>query len=1282
LILEGPAGIGKTRLLQESRWRAQLRGLDVVEVRFFENSGEPSLLSALKARRRGHGGASAWLESMAAVHGGSTAERARRAAEGYFESAGPPLVLLLDDLELADRDSRLLVEAFMTECLRRSGSELPGKGLALLGSRAGGIGRGVISKTRGGRFVKRLKPLPVTRARTLLFKLTRPLKVSERVLGRLARQARGCPLDLRNIARSLLGEWGQAGVVPETIEAPSPKLERESPRTNRLRIVPEPRRGSPELRVLQALTVLKRPSHLDEIAAAAGLQRSVVRRVLSRLLKEETIAPYPRGRTRCYSLRYPEAARRLLETMSSREVRDIHWRMVTFLRADSPDPARLESLCRHLLAVGKREEARRLVEETAAVLRSRGLLESAVRLLSDAASMEAEPLRRLRLVEAMSSLHQEAGDHEEGIAVLDPIYRDWPGNCRQKDALRIRRRLGVHCHRAGVIDRALKLFKEVQELADPATEVEELILVESELAELHTLQGRYGEAERACRKGLELLEKHKEIERDFRGRMEVMLHASMGHLELRRMALERAGMELETAANLARSFATTATQALILNNLGIVYNQQNQFTRAKRCYVMAKGLSLRAGERREIILIASNLATIAAKQGDANAVREHLAQAKELLARYPGKRLEFLATMASGVAAHFLGDFTSAVADFQRALPLGRELGDEQSLVYATVYLAEAHLASGQYGQAARRLGAAFTPRSHSVPPVFRRMVQSRVFFLETLLGRERAASDCLRELECTPRTQGLLIESWNDLFVASGLCAGGHGEKGEALFRDACSTFRRLGIPSGHRFARIGLLEAALKRSDTQEARLSVQGIEQESGECHRFLSVLEPLERAEAYLSFGDGVAAESCLREATGAIVGLKFLELDWRIELLRARLAERQGDREAARLYVHRSLHTRSLLASSLPARLRARFLRHPRFASLEHLVERLEKPRPTPTLKAGTGAASRRHGILGRSAEILKVFEAIDRIRDQEIPVLITGETGTGKDLVAKAIHEMGPRQRGPFHVLHCAALPPELFESELFGHEAGAFTGAEESRAGLLEFMAGGTLLLDEVSSLPLDTQAKLLRVLDTHVVRPLGSLETRAVDVRFLATSSKDLLAMMTAGAFRADLYYRIARLEIRLPPLRARREDLSELAPHFLTLHARRLGRTVPRLSVEALDLLASHEWPGNVRELETTLLRLLVSSAPGGSIDAENLRPFMPRTAAPVLFDEESVAGRDLRQLRDELERVYLRRLFRDTKGDVSRMTRILGVKHASLYRWFKRLGLNVRSMRREG
>jgi DNA-binding NtrC family response regulator len=310
----------------------------------------------------------------------------------------------------------------------------------------------------------------------------------------------------------------------------------------------------------------------------------------------------------------------------------------------------------------------------------------------------------------------------------------------------------------------------------------------------------------------------------------------------------------------------------------------------------------------------------------------------------------------------------------------------------------------------------------------------------------------------------------------------------------------------------------------------------------------------------------------------------------------------------------------------------------------------------------------------------EIYATIERLRDQEIAVLITGETGTGKELAARAIHETGPRRGGPFLARQCASLPEELIEAELFGYEAGAFTGADESRPGLLQHLAGGTLLLDDVPSLSPGSQAKILRMLEAGVVRPLGSATSRPIDVRFLSSSAIDLEAAVEEGRFRGDLYFRLRGVEVHLPPLRARRGDIPLLARHLVALHAKRMKRSPPVLKADALALLEGRDWPGNVRELEAVLVRLRVTVSPGPSIGAADLRPFIPLRGRKPLFGEDLFSGRELGELHRELDRAYLLRLFRETGGDLRRMMEAARVKRSSLYRWFRRVGLDPEELRR--
>jgi DNA-binding NtrC family response regulator len=264
-------------------------------------------------------------------------------------------------------------------------------------------------------------------------------------------------------------------------------------------------------------------------------------------------------------------------------------------------------------------------------------------------------------------------------------------------------------------------------------------------------------------------------------------------------------------------------------------------------------------------------------------------------------------------------------------------------------------------------------------------------------------------------------------------------------------------------------------------------------------------------------------------------------------------------------------------------------------------------------------------FLGRSRAVAHLLELIERAAQVDVPVLLTGETGTGKSHLARLLHARSPRHAGPFVSANCAGFPEGLFESEFFGHCRGAFTGAFESRAGLFEQSTGGTLFLDEVGELPLPQQAKLLTALEEKRVRPVGASRARPVDARIVAATSRVITAEVAAGTFRADLYHRIALIRCELPPLRARPEDLRLLTSHLLDGLSRKYGRPGLHLTEAAHDRIAAHSWPGNVRELAHVLEAGVILSR-GSSIDVAQLDTTMGGTTAPpTAARERSSAAR---------------------------------------------------------
>jgi len=285
-------------------------------------------------------------------------------------------------------------------------------------------------------------------------------------------------------------------------------------------------------------------------------------------------------------------------------------------------------------------------------------------------------------------------------------------------------------------------------------------------------------------------------------------------------------------------------------------------------------------------------------------------------------------------------------------------------------------------------------------------------------------------------------------------------------------------------------------------------------------------------------------------------------------------------------------------------------------------------------------------------------------------VLVTGESGTGKELVARALHRRGRRSAGPFVALNCAALPEGLLESELFGHTRGAFTGAESQRAGKFEVANGGTLFLDEIGDMPYPLQPKLLRALQEGVIERIGSNKPITVDLRVVSSTHRDLPARIREDAFREDLYYRLNVFDIRLPPLRERREDVAHLADYFLRRFARELAREAPALTPEALRLLERHAWPGNVRELQNLMERVAVLAA-GPEVDAGFFTMLL--STGSERPPEEAPEGLALQPAVEELERKLILRALGAADDNKAEAARLLGISERTLWYKLKRYGL---------
>jgi DNA-binding NtrC family response regulator len=310
-------------------------------------------------------------------------------------------------------------------------------------------------------------------------------------------------------------------------------------------------------------------------------------------------------------------------------------------------------------------------------------------------------------------------------------------------------------------------------------------------------------------------------------------------------------------------------------------------------------------------------------------------------------------------------------------------------------------------------------------------------------------------------------------------------------------------------------------------------------------------------------------------------------------------------------------------------------------------------------------------ILGRDEKMLEIFELIERVSDSDATVLITGESGTGKELIARALHQRSHRALRPFVAINCTAIPENLIESELFGHERGAFTGAVQRRIGKFELAHSGTLFLDEIGSMRLDMQTKLLRALQEREIERVGGERTIKVDVRIVAATNADLRALVKAKAFRDDLYYRLNVIPVYVPPLRARKSDIALLVQYFLEKYNRQFNRSVRSFSLAAIEAMQAYDWPGNVRELENIVERLVVISKHEAIQLRELPLDFQPSHSPLIEQIEED--GYDLRKAVQQFEREYIRRVLEKTHWNQTVAARMLGIHRNTLLGKIEQLDL---------
>ncbi|MCZ6792601.1 MAG: sigma 54-interacting transcriptional regulator, partial [Planctomycetota bacterium] len=821
---------------------------------------------------------------------------------------------------------------------------------------------------------------------------------------------------------------------------------------------------------------------------------------------------------------------------------------------------------------------------------------------------------------------------------------------------------------------------------------EELLFFLNEHAAMKGFMGEHEEALRLCEEGLRLAVRS----RGFAVReVALNLHATCANVASRRFDFDAAIDSYQRALEIAEAIGSSVNQAVILNNLGIVFVHSDRYGDAIEALREAESTCLRLDEGPSLATIYGNLAVLYTKRGEFEAMERCLEQARSLSPAALGRRQQFFLEHTRGVCLMYRGCYGEATNCFEAAIRFGESMGDRYVTLFDEVYRAESLVFQGRYAEATRELERLAAREDAGR---VRRMAIARLAFLRALTGARPSTAKSVAEHEAGGSERKIpFLDAWDALFVGWALSVSGFSEKAQQRLSAAEGFFRRHGAAPALSLVIWIRAEGRFLAGDIQGAR---ELLASSPGGRNDLTEFLFPLLEARLLLEGESPAAAPAraadLLARAGAALVGNRLPEWEQRFDHLRGALL---GEAE----YRSRVERQRAELSRELPDETRDAYLSSSHWSAWTAvelpLRETAEEAEGTAVRGRKSASTSRtasltredravaRAKLVTRSSPMRHLADTLERIRETELPVLIRGETGSGKELVARIIHDESRRSAAKFQVVDCSTIPSGLLEAELFGARAGAFTDLTSDRQGILRRSAGGTVLLDEIGEFPMDVQAKLLRVIADGVIRPLGAETGERIDVRFLFSTALDLLEEVERGRFRQDLFHRIDVVSIRVPPLRERPEDLPDLVGVLLAegAAARKDAQgggdrdDLPELDDGAIDRLRNWPWPGNVRELKNLLSRLQLENP--DRVTAADLDHLLADSDTTTVFPRSLLAQESLPALKETLERDYLLHHLRRLRGNTGALCRFLGLGRRQLYRRFERLGISLREEKRK-
>lgn len=1057
--------------------------------------------------------------------------------------------------------------------------------------------------------------------------------------------------------------------------------------------------------VLRYLALINQPLPVSVIDNICGLAPHVGRRIIRQLAQAGWLSYFGRKGKKRLALASGLVTDFVARALSEKEKERMHQRLADALPSDE---ASAHACAFHLFQARRKAAGLAAVLQALSFYRRRGTQEQALRLLEFlinrcARDIPGEKMPTLR--HELADLYTLRGDYDGALALLNKNLRDY--RKRHDDAA---------CAKTSMAIGILQLNREEKDKAQDTLSSASSAMVElqdcgHDVFRIQLILARIAMENGHFQDALDMVEKTIAQSKDSgwdaprRQYLEALSFSRLGSIYNALSNYERAEKAFEAAYRSFKHLPDSLEKGGLCCNLGNFFNNFGKYALSEKYYHRANAIAQAIGAKELQALVSANLCVLTMNQWKLEAAESHIQMSLACAEAVGSERYKQFGEMCLGSLRCRQGRFAESIRIFETGAGHAKATSNHYLLMNHHLQMAYPMMETGQWAGAFEVVDEALRITQKLSWP---RGLLEGALIMGQLYARiglwKEAAAQLKRATQATCSFHGH-VEA--ELAQLTGQVAQGQGYMKKAIrhYKRAARLFRRLSVMGHADRCRLDEVSVYLAMDDLKGAKSVLEAVWEaamQSPPEKRRVPVWSRAALLSAELALKERRSRKKshwqqtlyALNEALAQARALGLTPLLWKMLTCQARLHEQLKEKKYAAGSVKEAVQVFAQLFPGLSHEAREALLAGQSALTLKSMAAKylgkkhdwpagsaaghdgakvLAFAAPTGGRARGADGDSVDHGFFGivaESAVMQDLFALMKRIAASQLSVVITGESGTGKELVAKALHKLGPRGRRPFVAENCMAIPEQLAESELFGYVQGAFAGANRDHKGRIEAADGGTLFLDDIQGLPLPVQAKFLRAMADGSFRPLGSLETRKSAFRLIATTTCDLRGEVERGCFRADLFYRILGIEIRLPPLRERPEDILYLSDHFLHAFAEN-GSALPRFTSAAKQAMRHYGWPGNVRELRNEIQRLMLLGI--SVIDVRDLRIGVSGHAY-TLLKRGFVHQYSFPDAQALLEKEYLQQALEECGGVVAKVAKLLGMNRRSVYKMMARLDMD--------